>query len=104
MDVGVLESVPTEGDGDVGIGTQMVMISLENAAEQLVCKLDTREGKLLRLELQFKDDPLLELKRKNSRVVSTLRRGYSYNEVKVYTFLRFTRMVNISSAGIGISE
>jgi hypothetical protein len=27
------ESVPTEGDGDVGIGTQMVMMSLENAAE-----------------------------------------------------------------------
>ena len=66
--------------------------------------LDTREGKLLRLELQFKDEPLLELKRKNNSVVSTLRRGYSYNEVKVYAFLRFTRMVNISSAGIGISE
>ena len=66
--------------------------------------LDTREGKLLRLELQFKDDPLLELKRKDSSVISTLRRGYSYNEVKVYAFLRFTRMVNISSAGIGISE
>ena len=32
------------------------------------------------------------------------RRGYSYNEVKVYAFLRFTRMVNISNAGIGISE
>ena len=49
--------------------------------------LDTREGKLLRLELQFKDDPLLELKRKDSSVISTLRRGYSYNEVKVYAFL-----------------
>ena len=66
--------------------------------------LDTRDGKLLRLELQFKDEPLLELKRKNNTVISTLRRGYSYNEVKVYAFLRFTRMVNISSAGIGISE
>ena len=66
--------------------------------------LDTRDGKLLRLELQFKDEPLLELKRKNNTVISTLRRGYSYNEVKVYAFLRFTRMVNISNAGIGISE
>ena len=66
--------------------------------------LDTREGKLLRLELQFKDDPLLELKRKDSSVISTLRRGYSYNEVKVYAFLYFTRMVDISSAGIGTSE
>ena len=66
--------------------------------------LDTRDGKLLRLELQFKDEPLLELKRKNNTVIFTLRRGYSYNEVKVYAFLRFTRMVNISNAGIGISE
>ena len=39
--------------------------------------LDTRDGKLLRLELQFKDEPLLELKRKNNIVISTLRRGYS---------------------------
>ena len=66
--------------------------------------LDTGDGKLLRLELQFKDEPLLELKRKNNTVISTLRRGYSYNEVKVYAFLRFTRMVNISSVGIGIRE
>jgi hypothetical protein len=66
--------------------------------------LDTREGKLLRLELQFEDDPLLELKRENSSVICTLRRGYSYNEVKMYAFLRFPRMVNISSAGIGIRE
>jgi len=40
----------------------------------------------------------------NSSVVSTLRPGYSYNEVKVYAFLRFARMVNISGAGIGVSE
>ena len=66
--------------------------------------LDTRDGKLLRLELQFKVDPLIELKRKDNSVVATLRRGYSYNEVKAYAFLRFTRMVNISGAGIGISE
>ena len=60
--------------------------------------LATREGKVFRLELQFKDDPLLELKLKDSSVISTLLHGYSYNEVKVY--LRFTCMVNISSAGI----
>jgi hypothetical protein len=66
--------------------------------------VDTRDGKLLRLELQFKNDPLVELIRKDSSVVSTIRRGYSYNEVKVYAFLRFARMVNISSAGIGVSE
>ena len=66
--------------------------------------LDTRDGKLLRLELQFKEDPALELKRKDKSVVGTLRRGYSYNEVKAYAFLRFTRMINISGAGIGVSE
>ena len=66
--------------------------------------LDTREGKLLRLELQFKDDPVIDLKRGNNTVIATLRRGYSYNEVKVYAFLRFTRMINISNAGIGVSE
>ena len=66
--------------------------------------VDTRDGKLLRLELQFKNDPLVELIRKDSSVVSTIRRGYSYNEVKVYAFLRFARMVNISGAGIGVSE
>jgi len=60
--------------------------------------LATREGKVFRLELQFKDDPLLELKLKDSSVISTPLHGYSNNEVKVY--LRFTRMVNISSAGI----
>ena len=69
--------------------------------------LDTREGKMLRLELQFKNDPLIELKRADGAdesSVATLRRGYSYNEVKAYAFLRFTRMVNISGAGIGVSE
>ena len=66
--------------------------------------LDTRDGKLLRLELQFKEDSTLELKRKDKSVVGTLRRGYSYNEVKAHAFLRFTRMINISSAGIGVSE
>ena len=66
--------------------------------------LDTRDGKLLRLELQFKEDPALELKRKDKSVGGTLRRGYSYNEVKAYAFLRFTRMINISGAGIGVSE
>ena len=66
--------------------------------------LDTRDGKLLRLELQFKNEPVLELKRPNNTVVATLRRGYSYNEVKAYAFLRFTRMVNISGSGIGVSE
>ena len=66
--------------------------------------LDKHDGNLLRLELQFKNETLLELKRKNNTVISTLRRGYSYNEVKVYAFLRFTRMVNISSVGIGIRE
>ena len=66
--------------------------------------LDTREGKLLRLELQFKDDPVIDLKRGDNTVIATLRRGYSYNEVKVYAFLRFTRMINISNAGIGVSE
>ena len=66
--------------------------------------LDTREGKLLRLELQFKNDPVIELKRADDSSVATLRRGYSYNEVKAYAFLRFTRMVNISGAGIGVSE
>jgi hypothetical protein len=66
--------------------------------------LDTREGKLLRLKLQFKDDPVVDLKRADNSVIATLRRGYSYNEVKVDTFLRFTRMINISNAGIGVSE
>ena len=66
--------------------------------------LDTREGKLLRLELQFKDDPVIDLKRADNSVIATLRRGYSHNEVKVYAFLRFTRMINISNAGIGVSE
>ena len=66
--------------------------------------VDTREGKLLRLELQFKDDPTIQLKRAGGDSVATLRRGYSYNEVKAYAFLRFTRMVNISGAGIGVSE
>ena len=47
---------------------------------------------------------LIELKRANDSSVATLRRGYSYNEVKAYAFLRFTRMVNISGAGIGVSE
>ena len=55
-------------------------------------------------ELQFKNDPLIELKRADDSSVATLRRGYSYNEVKAYAFLRFTRMVNISGAGIGVSE
>ena len=49
-------------------------------------------------------NPALELKRKDKSVVGTLRRGYSYNEVKAYAFLRFTRMINISGAGIGVSE
>ena len=66
--------------------------------------VDTREGKSLRLELQFKDDPVIDLKRTDNTVIATLRRGYSYNEVKVYAFLRFTRMINISNAGIGVSE
>jgi len=66
--------------------------------------VNIRDGKLLRLELQFKDDPLLERRRKNSTVVSALRRGYSYNEVKVYAFLQFARVVNVLSAGIGVSE
>ena len=47
---------------------------------------------------------LLDLKRKDKSVVGKLRRGYSYNEVKAYAFLRFTRMINISGAGIGVSE
>ena len=57
----------------------------------------------MRLELQFKNDPLIELKRADESPVATLHRGYSYNEVKAYAFLRFTRMVNISGAGIGVS-
>jgi hypothetical protein len=48
--------------------------------------LDTREGKLLPLELQFKNDPLIELKRADESSVATLRRGYSYSEVKAYAF------------------
>ena len=41
-----------------------------------------REGKLLRLELQFKDDPTIQPKRAGGDSVATLRRSYSYNEVK----------------------
>ena len=65
---------------------------------------DTLEGKLLRLELQFQKDPVIELKRADESAKATLRRGYSYNEVKAYAFLRSIRMVNISGAGIGVSE
>ena len=66
--------------------------------------LDTREGKLLRLELQFKNDPVIDLKRADESSVATLRREYPYNEVKAYAFLRFTRMLNIAGSGIGVSE
>ena len=66
--------------------------------------VDTRKGKFLRLELKFKNDPVIDLKRADESTVATLRRGYSYNEVKAYAFLRFTRMVNISGVGIGVSE
>ena len=34
--------------------------------------------------------------------MGTPRPGYSYNEVKAYALLRFTRMMNISSVGIGV--
>ena len=61
-------------------------------------------GFVVSIHVIFPSDLVLSLKRKDNSVISTLRRGYSYNEVKVYAFLRFTRMVNISSAGIGISE
>jgi hypothetical protein len=63
-----------------------------------------REGKLLRLELSFKDDPVIDLKRADNSVITNLHRGYSYNEVKVYAILRFIRIINISNAGIGVSE
>ena len=66
--------------------------------------LDTREGKPLRLELQFKNDPVIDLKRADESSVATLRREYPYNEVKAYAFLRFTRMLNIAGSGIGVSE
>ena len=35
------------------------------------------KGKLLRLELQFKNDPMIDLKRADKSSVATLRRGYS---------------------------
>ena len=59
---------------------------------------------MLRLGLQFKDDSVIDLKRADNVVIATLHRGYSYNGVKVYAFLRFTRMINISNAGIGVSD
>ena len=34
--------------------------------------LDTREGKLLRLELQFKDDPVIDLKRRDNSWIKYL--------------------------------
>ena len=40
--------------------------------------------KLLRLKQQFKNDPLIELKCADESSVATLRRGYSYKEVKAY--------------------
>jgi hypothetical protein len=36
--------------------------------------LNTREGKLLRLELQFKDDPVIDLKRADNTVIASLHR------------------------------
>jgi hypothetical protein len=49
--------------------------------------LDTCEGKLLRLELQFKDDPVIDLKRTDNsglQLIATPRCGYSYIEIYSY--------------------